>query len=66
MPMNTTATAPSANAIGMPENIANSVASAVADANTKDRHRRTAPLSGMMTCSRICTHNSVMPVAIRP
>ena len=33
----------------------------VADANAKDGHRRAAPVKGMMICSRICTHSSVMP-----
>ncbi len=38
----------------------------VTDANSNDRHRRALPVSGMTICSRICTHNSVMPAAIRP
>src|SRR5262249_5725423 len=38
----------------------------VTDANSKHGHRRFVPVRGMITCSRICTHNSVMPTAIRP
>ena len=64
MPMNTTATAPSANAIGMPENITTSVAIAVREADTENAHGRLAPAKGSASCTRIWTQSRLMPNAI--
>ena len=63
--MNTVATAPSANAIGMPENITSSVTPPKSRPSDSDAHAVRLPAADVPTiCSSSCRPSSVMPTAI--